>query len=557
MIGAIAGDIIGSPYEWNNTEDFSFKLFESNIQRRYRNERTYHPHMTDESIMTLAVARWMLSDENRNISNLSRFLISMCSSNMECGLSPAMLRWVNNDGIYPMRDDGNAAAAMISPVAMTSPTLKEAISTSRSIGQMLYSNEASVKGAEAMCEAIWLVKNGRSKEDVKFAMENGYGYDLSLPIENMKALARGAEKEEMIVNGTGTGEYFYRETGKRAFDAETTVTAAVRAYLDGSGFEDTVRRAVVIGGDSDTIASMAGALAGARYGVPEEIRRGCERFMPENDRSLVRLFETIGIRDNFKKPEPTKRQDDSFKIIRHGETRRIFVASPKRKDLIDALKQKFGQDIEIIRPSQMKDTLLKLSVQEHQGTYLENPRPDVRTVYFQDGQFRTSATAEGISSASKEERMQARKAFYDLSDYARQVKEKLQQSVGYYGDGSIHFDNAYFPEIFHDRVEIWKGDLFAGSVGIDPNTGLLKMSQGGDFGPMEWFDKTTDSVFMYEGMDFKEAIGRFCLDEGISERDPGRQLNIEVANNDVAHSQDNRLLKAVEQKIDKPVCIKM
>ncbi len=152
--------------------------------------------------------------------------------------------------------------------------------------------------------------------------------------------------------------------------------------------------------------------------------------------------------------------------------------------------------------------------------------------------------------------MEARKAFYDLSDYATGVKEKLQQSVGYFGNGSIHFDNAYFPEIFHDRIEVWKGDLFAGSVGIDPNTGLLKMSQGGDYGPMEWFDKTTDSVFMYSGMDFKEAIGRFCLDEGISERDPGRQLNLEVANNDVAHSQDNRLLNTIDQAQIKVITLK-
>ena len=83
------------------------------------------------------------------------------------------------------------------------------------------------------------------------------------------------------------------------------------------------------------------------------------------------------------------------------------------------------------------------------------------------------------------------------------------------------------------------------------------MSQGGDYGPMEWFDKTTDFVFMYSGMDFKEAIGQFYLDEGISERNPGRQLNTEVAKYNIEHSQDNRLLKAVKKKLEKPVCIKI
>ena len=557
MIGAVAGDIIGSPYEWNNTEDFSFKLFESNYNKRYNGDHITHPHMTDESVVTLAVARWMLMDDKRRMGTLENTIKSMCQEYEACGLSSALRYWANEPESRAMRSDSNIAAAMISPVAMTVPTLKEALVQTRNMAQMMFSNENSIKGAEAMCEAIWLVRNGHEKDDVKFAIENGYGYDLSMPLDEMYALARGAVKEEIVVNDFPIGEYYFRETGKRAFDAETTVTAAIRAYLDGSGFEDTVRRAVITGGDSDTIASMAGALAGARYGVPEEISKRCAKFLPEDLRSLTESFERIGIRDGFQRSYVTKKPDDRFYLIRHGENERTFVVSQHRKELVSFLKQRFGESVHIIRSGQMEGFVNSLQRQELKGTYLETPRPDVRTMYFQNGRICSPSSAEGISMASQADRDEARQSFLDLADYAQRVKTQLQAAVGYHGSGSIHFDNAYYPEIFKDKIEIWKGDLFAGSVGIDPTSGLLRMSQGGDYGPMEWFDKTTDSVFMYSSfMDFKESIGRFCLDEGISEKDPGRQLNIEVANDDVAHSQDNRLLKAIEQKQQSKLAIK-
>ena len=137
----------------------------------------------------------------------------------------------------------------------------------------------------------------------------------------------------------------------------------------------------------------------------------------------------------------------------------------------------------------------------------------------------------------------------EIADYALQVKSQLQSSCGYTGEGSIHFEKAYYPVIHHDKVEVWKGDLFAGSVGIDPSSGLLKLSHGGDFGPMEWFQERTESVFNSVSMDsIKEAMGRYCLDEGIGIFDKNRTSNIQTANNDVAHSKDSRLVEIINTK---------
>jgi hypothetical protein len=144
------------------------------------------------------------------------------------------------------------------------------------------------------------------------------------------------------------------------------------------------------------------------------------------------------------------------------------------------------------------------------------------------------------------DRQESRREFLEIHDYAQAVKNKLQSTCGYDGSGSIHFANAYFPRIFSERVEIWKGDVFAGSVGIDPSSGLLKINQGGDFGPMEWYGDRTESVFNSISMDsIKESIGRYCLDEGIGIFDKNRTSNVQTANKDISMSNDSKLLEAI------------
>ena len=150
------------------------------------------------------------------------------------------------------------------------------------------------------------------------------------------------------------------------------------------------------------------------------------------------------------------------------------------------------------------------------------------------------------------DRQESRREFLEIHDYAQDVKNRLQSACGYDGSGSIHFANAYFPRIFSERVEIWKGDVFAGSVGIDPSSGLLKINQGGDFGPMEWYGDRTESVFNSISIDsIKESICRYCLDDGIGIFDKNRTSNVQTANNDVSASKDARLLSALEQPSSK------
>ena len=554
MLGVVAGDIIASPYQWTDAPDRYFTLGESTRFYRGGREVNSHPRFTDGTVLSLAVARWLMQDDSHSSSGLAAMIRDFGRDYPTCGFSPRMQRFIESDYPRPFNADESAVAMMAVPVGLRATSLPEAITLARQVSAVVSSSEATSKSAEAVAQVVWMARHSREKDDIRFTIEKDFGYDMSMSEADLKSILAGAVKEPVIVNGIETGEFYYRlpDRPRQDFSPESAITASMRAFLESDGFEDAVRRATALGGDSCTIAALAGAVAESYYGgVPEKISGLCERHLDKNLKTVMDMFETIDLRKSKTDGKIEKKADDSFRIIKCGE-QRFFIVESYRKDLIEAIRNKFGSDAQIIPPRAASVKIEELSRQPLDGTYLEHPRPDVRTVYFQNGEFRTSATVEGKGMASRETRMSSRQEFCEIKAYAEFVKRTLQDAVGYGYDGSIHFANAYYPEIFHDRVEIWKGDVLAGSVGIDPTSGLLKINAGGDFGPMEWFQERTESVFNSVSMDgIKEAMGRYCLDEGIGIFDKNRTSNIQTANNDVAHSKDSRLLDIVNTKSTK------
>lgn len=551
MLGAVAGDIIASPYERKNAADNEFEMFASVRGRHGGEDITFFPKVTDATVMTLAVARWIATDPEHRKGTFISCLQEMYSRYPECGFSPTMSIWCRSEYFKPFNRDTNDPVTRVSPIALTVSELKDAIDLAKMSAEFTHSHPDSIKGAQALTEAIWQAHHGRSKDDIRFAMENCYGIDFSIKDEDLKTILMGALKEDVLINGEPSGEFYYRPTGKMDYSTMNTLTAALKCFMEGSSFEDVVRRSVAMGGDSTSIASMAGALAQAFYkDIPEEIVKQCTKNMPTELKNTMESYEISLTRKPVE--EPAKKvehtNDLAFHIIKKPDGDRIFVADHHRKELIAALKGRFGNDITIIRPELLQKTYKDLCVQDKDGTYVEQKRPEVRTIYFQDGEFRTAVSMTGEMLPDKEARIAARQAFCELVDYVKQVKEELYEQVGYIGDGDIHFANAYYPVIFHDKIEIFKGDIFAGSVGIDPNNGLLRVDQGGDFGPMEWFGERTESVFRSGSFDsIKQAIGEFCLDEGVGVGGNDRRLNIEVANEDVANSNDQKLIDNLSQ----------
>ena len=550
MLGAIAGDIIASPYIKNYAQSKDFRMFTSVRGWSSGEEVTFFPRVTDASVMTLAVARWLATDPEHRKASFISIMTDLHSKQPDCEYSPIMKMWCKSEYFQPFRRDSNDVIARISPIALKIDDLNEAIRLAKATTEFTHKDPESIKGAEVFTDALWKAARGRSKDDIRFAVENDYGIDLNIPEQDLKSILMGAVKEDVIINGEPTGEVYYRDTGKIDYSTMNTLTAALKCFLEGNSFEDIVRRAVALGGDSTTIASVAGALAQAMHkDMPQEILSQCEKNIPSDLKNIMDSFEISLSRRAAQEPEKKVSQTNelAFHVIKKPDGGRIFVTAQHRKELIAALKGRFGNEITILRPEKLKQTYKSLCENGMDGTYVERTRPEVRTLYFQDGEFRTIVTLQGDNLPKQEERIKARQTFCELSKYAMEVKYTLYEKIGYSGEDNIHFENAYYPVIYHDKIEVFKGDIFAGSVGIDPANGLLRVDQGGDFGPMEWNGDRTESVFKSASFDsIKQSLGEFILDEGVGIRDHGRRPNIDVANDDVAKSTDERLVECLD-----------
>lgn len=550
MLGAIVGDIIGSPYRYANAEDKYFDIGKSVRSWVRGREMTFHPEITANVIFMYAVSRWLTSDRQRRTSSLIRQLQDTISRYTTPELAYFIDKWVDSDKFQSLRHDTPAAMVAAIPAARSAQTLPEAISIARQVAEVFSTDPKAIEGSMALGQAIWMAAHGRSKEDISFAMENDFGLTPNADKMELHSRLLGAKLEPIIINGEETGEYYLRETGKRSNDTDALLNAALHSFIKGEDFEDTARRAVALGGHSDTVTCIAGALAEAFHGkVPEKLKGLCTTYCPAEIRSQIISYEAICLNKSQQARTTVRKPDNSFNVIRMPDQGRIFSVPSYRKDIIDAVKARFGEDVRIMKPTEAQALLKEVIDSRPGGTYLVDAFPDVRTLYFQDGQIQGSVSIKGEHMPSADARRESRQDFCQIADFAEKVRTQLQAKAGYHGDGCIHFENAYFPIVGHDKVEVWKGDLFAGSIGIDPSSGLLKLNHGGDFGPMEWFGERTDSVFNSVTIEsVKQALSQYCLDEGRGIYDSNRPLNVEVANNDVAKSNDTKLQQAIESQ---------
>lgn len=232
MFGAIAGDVIGSVYERNNVKSKAFPLFRAASR------------FTDDTVLTVAVARALLAGEppGRAMRELHRLY-------PDAGFGPTFRAWIEaGDDAPAPKSASNGAAMRISPVGWACATLDEVMATAERFTVVTHDHPDGVKGAQATAAAVFLARHGAGKDSIRDHVEQAFGYDLSVPLDAVRP--------------------------GYAFDlsCEGTVPHAIRAFLEASDFEDAVRNAISIGGDSDTLAAIAGAIAEAHWGgVPAPI----------------------------------------------------------------------------------------------------------------------------------------------------------------------------------------------------------------------------------------------------------------------------------------------
>lgn len=238
LLGAIAGDTIGSVYEFNNIKDTDFDLF--NPRMNY----------TDDSVMTLAVADWIVNDAALSFDDLVARMRGF-SRMFPCpmgGYGSGFRRWLAESNPKPYNSWGNGSAMRVSAVGYAAETMEQALDWAKRSAEVTHNHPEGIKGAQATAAAIFMARTGSSKEQIRDYVEQTFGYDLHRTCDEIRP------------------SYGFNES------CQHTVPEAIVAFLDSNDFESAIRLAVSLGGDSDTLACITGGIAGAYYkNIPEEI----------------------------------------------------------------------------------------------------------------------------------------------------------------------------------------------------------------------------------------------------------------------------------------------
>lgn len=257
MLGAIIGDIVGSRFEWNNHRDKDFEFL------------TYKCFPTDDSIMSLAIAQAILVSKP-NHSDLSKNAIECMQSvgrnYPDCGYGGSFYNWMFSDNPKPYNSYGNGAAMRVSPAGFAATSLEEAKELSRLVTEVTHNHPEGIKGAEATAVAIYLAKSGSSILEIRDYINDNY-YPMNFTLDDIR------------------DTYKFNET------CQDTVPQALQAFFESTDFEDAIRNAISIGGDSDTLAAICGGVAEAYYGIPTDIRKHALTFLNQKLMQLLILFE--------------------------------------------------------------------------------------------------------------------------------------------------------------------------------------------------------------------------------------------------------------------------
>ena len=259
MLGAIIGDMVGSPYEFdrNNIKSVNFPLW----QKR--------SGFTDDTVMTIAVAEAIMA-ASHGIVPLRRALVSSMREYGKrypgAGYGESFANWIDERDPQPYGSWGNGSAMRVSPAGWACSTLAETETLATATAEVTHNHPEGIKGARSTAVAIFLARTGSSIDDMRTSITERYGYRFDFTLDAIRPAYHHVES------------------------CQESVPQAMEAFFESTGYEDAIRKAISIGGDSDTIAAIAGGIAEAYWGIPENIKREGLSRLDDRLRSTVRLW---------------------------------------------------------------------------------------------------------------------------------------------------------------------------------------------------------------------------------------------------------------------------
>ncbi len=267
MFGAMIGDMIGAPYEFdrgNKTKEFPLFI--------------KYSQFTDDSVMTVAVAEALMDTIGKSDEEIKAALVRSMQKwgkkYPDAGYGGMFYRWLREKDPKPYGSYGNGSAMRVSAAGWLYETLEETRHMAALTAEVTHNHPEGIKGAEAIASAIWLARTGSTKQGIKDYIVNEFGYDLSRTCDEIRP------------------SYHHVET------CQETVPEAVTAFLEGNSFEDVIRTAVSLGGDCDTLTCIAGSIAEVFYGIPDEIAAEARKRLPKDILDVLDRFTSMKIKRN-------------------------------------------------------------------------------------------------------------------------------------------------------------------------------------------------------------------------------------------------------------------
>jgi ADP-ribosylglycohydrolase len=252
IIGAVAGDIIGSVYEFHNIKTVKFDLF------------CPRSEFTDDSVLTLATMDVLMNQKNYTEA------YQLFGRKYPNSYGHGFYSWIRSENPEPYNSWGNGSAMRVSPVGWYGGSLDEVMAEAQRSAEVTHNHPEGIKGAQSAAAAIYMARTGKTKAEIKKFITDTFDYDLDRKIDDIRP------------------DYQFNES------CQGTVPEAIIAFLESTDFENAIRLAISIGGDSDTIACITGGIAEAYYKtIPENIVENVLRILPEE---LVRIVEEFSMK---------------------------------------------------------------------------------------------------------------------------------------------------------------------------------------------------------------------------------------------------------------------
>lgn len=596
--GAIVGDILAAPYREVDADPERFEFFRPASSRGVN----YHCGPTDVSRLTLAVTDWLVFGDKDNPDDLRRRF----PEGREAGSS--------------------AIASALSVAGLYTDHLLQARELSRKGASAFGLRESDAKMCEAATMAVFMAAHGRDMHEIRFSMEEDYGIDLTAAMAGLTASRMLSEKksvkdisaellqshavvlvrdesqkrmedglsfytleevlprtmqmktETFYVNGE---EFSYEApTHRRSHRVQDTLPIALASFLTSFTFDESVRKAILVGGDSPSIAAMAGALSAAYYGgISKEMASRCLLTLDSAQKDAISVFTKVSAPSRVK----DYAQERVDLVTVYNIWGKKYAAMAHLDMHIGWALQMAG--VEVIPVKELRTMLSEIKAKER-NTPFDDLNGGTRMLYVtKDGLY--SATEVNLPGMpSKELREKSRSVFENFADYCSDVRTMMEKIAGYDDHGGqqphLKFPTACYPSRKGDTIYLYDHSMIDGSVELDSRTGLVKVNfsgelREGEYKDADWcrehiLDSRSLVTFSLaedlprdwkrdmgmEGIRFgkeemaslarlrkesgaytldldglKEAVARACLDQGVGMYDTHKQSNIERLHKDI------------------------